>query len=391
MLFSKYNLTKNHGEFVHLNMLKWALRHVPELGDKTVNDDEIVKSMDVGKGGVDVTTVKDNVTNNRHVPYTDVQVDGESEPVANITTDTIPRGNEQATVSRKIKLDNNGTVLANTGTDIINQDEFDTDSEVNPMDAVGFGHENKLNVDGQEANYITELNKYSYKDGHAVKDETYKFQPYTAVTTDDSNNLESKMEVNHNNDNNLTGVTFPKTGKSYSIRPTTAIADGDGATEDKMVVNHDINNNLTGVTFPRTGKTFNVKSSTSVNLNDKSEGPHKVKNIQIEMDSTGHTIENGDIAGISFLGEDGTGFPIIFPEKRTAVRLIGVRRKNDQAPTSDLKLFRLDYVFGDGNIDDGGQKLTAIKFTKQNDLVPFFTLDVSGLNLTLKSTSYSGN
>lgn len=388
MLFSKYNLTKNHGEFVHLNMLKWALRHVPELGDKTVNDDEIVKSMDVGKGGVDVTTVKDNVTNNRHVPYTDVQVDGESEPVANITTDTIPRGTQQAPVARKIELDNSETVLANTGTDIINQDEFDTDSEVNPMDAVGFGHEDKLNVDGQDANYITELNKYSYKDGHAVKDETYKFQPYTAVTTDDSNNLESKMEVNHNSDNNLTGVTFPKTGKSYGIRPTTAIADGnDGPTEDKMVVNHDINYNLTGVTFPRTGRTFNVKSSTSVKLSNKSEGNHNVGSIQVEMDNTGHVPEDGNITGISFMGDDGSGFPLIFPKQRTAASLIGVRRNTGQV--TDYNLYKLDFIFGDGNIDDGGQKLTAIKFTKHHDTVPFYVLDVSGLNLALKVESYN--
>lgn len=388
MLFSKYNLTKNHGEFVHLNMLKWALRHVPELGNKTVNDDEIVKSMDVGKGGVDVTTVKDNVTNNRHVPYTDVQVDGESEPVANITTETIPRGTEQASAARKIELDNSDTVLANTGTDIISQDDFDTDSEVNPMDAVGFGHKDKLNVDGQDINYITELNKYSYKDGHAVKGETYKFQPYTAVTTDNSNNLESKMEVNHNSDNNLTGVTFPKTGKSYSVRPTTAIADGkDGPTEDKMVVNHDINYNLTGVTFPRTGKTFNVKPSTSVKLNDKSAGNHNINNINIEMDSTGHMSETGNITSISFMGDDGSGFPLIFPERRTAARLIGVRRNTGQTQLDDLKLFRIEFVFGDGATKDGGQKLTAIRFTKQNDLASFFEIDVSGLNLTLKSIS----
>ena len=76
MLFSRYNLLKNHGEFVHLNMLKWALKFVPELGKKTVTDDETVKSMDIGKGGIDIDTVNDetHVETVKHIPFSSVEL-----------------------------------------------------------------------------------------------------------------------------------------------------------------------------------------------------------------------------------------------------------------------------------------------------------------------------
>lgn len=379
MLFSKYNLTKNHGEFVHLNMLKWALRHVPELGDKTVNDDEIVKSMDVGRGGVDVTTVKDNVTNNRHVPYTDVQVDGISKPVVNVATNTIPRGTGQTPVARLIGLENNETVLANTGTDIIDKDALDTESKVSPIDAVGFDHEGKFTVDGNNSNYITRLYEYSYKNGHIVNGNSYNFRPYTAVTTDDSDNLESKMEISHTN-NTFTGVNFPKTGKSYSVRPTTAITtDGGATTEDKMVVNHDTNNNLTGVTFPSTGKSYNIKSGggTPIFTNDNKG----VNEMYISLDKDNPEGDKYNINEMQLRDEKGWRWPINVKKGNNAT-LKGIHEITGSEAGFEYDGADIEYVFGEGDITSG-QKLTTINFYPDGYNTKMFSLDVSGLNIKL--------
>lgn len=216
MLFNRYNLFKNHGEFVHLNMLKWALKFVPELGKKTVSDDETVKSIDIGVGGVDVKTVNDtsNQETEKHVPYTDVQVNSISQPVANFATDNYE---EMRSVTfdngDKVKLDNYTKVIASKSLE-----NLDT-QEPTVKQAISFYDLDPVKVDGVDHNYITQL-AYLNKgvDGAiTTTDDVKEFKPYTSIMRDD-NSLASQVKILHDGEDNLIGLSMPVTGEVYSIK-----------------------------------------------------------------------------------------------------------------------------------------------------------------------------
>lgn len=216
MLFNRYNLFKNHGEFVHLNMLKWALKFVPELGKKTVSDDETVKSIDIGAGGVDVKTVNDtsNQETEKHVPYTDVQVNSISQPVANFATDNYE---EMRSVTfdngDKVKLDNYTKVIASKSLE-----NLDT-QEPTVKQAISFYDLDPVKVDGVDHNYITQL-AYLNKgvDGAiTTTDDVKEFKPYTSIMRDD-NSLASQVKILHDGEDNLIGLSMPVTGEVYSIK-----------------------------------------------------------------------------------------------------------------------------------------------------------------------------
>ena len=214
MLFNRYNLYKNHGEFVHLNMLKWALKYVPELGEKTVPRDETVKSIDIGTGGVDIATTKDatDEEKSKHVPYTDFQVNEASQPIFNLQT----YANNEARWS------------PTTGT------AFDHYSKVvnsdNPNDinnglyrGVSLYDKDTVKVDGQDHNYITKVKYYSRdNDGNLTdSNQDKEFKPYTSVMRDD-NSLASQVKIKHDNQNHFTGASFPATGEDYNVEVTKA-------------------------------------------------------------------------------------------------------------------------------------------------------------------------
>lgn len=216
MLFNRYNLFKNHGEFVHLNMLKWALKFVPELGKKTVSDDETVKSIDIGVGGVDVKTVNDtsNQETEKHVPYTDVQVNSISQPVANFATDNYE---EMRSVTfdngDKVKFDNYTKVIASKSLE-----NLDT-QEPTVKQAISFYDLDPVKVDGVDHNYITQL-AYLNKgvDGAiTITDDVKEFKPYTSIMRDD-NSLASQVKILHDGEDNLIGLSMPVTGEVYSIK-----------------------------------------------------------------------------------------------------------------------------------------------------------------------------
>ena len=217
MLFTRYNLFKNHGEFVHLNMLKWALKYVPELGKSTVPDDETVKSMEIGTGGVDINTVKDATgeEKSKHVPYTDFQVNGTSQPTFNLQT----YSNGEARASQT------GVTIFDRYTKVIDSSGI---GKSNPLDqfnalykGITFYDKDTVNVDGANHNYITKI-KYLAKDSDGTltdANQDKEFKPYTSVIRDD-NSLASQMKVKHDEDNNLTGVSFPATGEDYNVDVT---------------------------------------------------------------------------------------------------------------------------------------------------------------------------
>lgn len=216
MLFNRYNLFKNHGEFVHLNMLKWALKFVPELGKKTVSDDETVKSIDIGVGGVDVKTVNDtsNQETEKHVPYTDVQVNSISQPVANFATDNYE---EMRSVTfdngDKVKFDNYTKVIASKSLE-----NLDT-QEPTVKQAISFYDLDPVKVDGVDHNFITQL-AYLNKgvDGAiTTTDDVKEFKPYTSIMRDD-NSLASQVKILHDGEDNLIGLSMPVTGEVYSIK-----------------------------------------------------------------------------------------------------------------------------------------------------------------------------
>lgn len=216
MLFNRYNLFKNHGEFVHLNMLKWALKFVPELGKKTVSDDETVKSIDIGVGGVDVKTVNDtsNQETEKHLPYADVQVNSISQPVANFATDNYE---EMRSVTfdngDKVKLDNYTKVIASKSLE-----NLDT-QEPTVKQAISFYDLDPVKVDGVDHNFITQL-AYLNKgvDGAiTTTDDVKEFKPYTSIMRDD-NSLASQVKILHDGEDNLIGLSMPVTGEVYSIK-----------------------------------------------------------------------------------------------------------------------------------------------------------------------------
>lgn len=212
MLFTRYNLFKNHGDFVHLNMLKWAMKYVPEFGKKTVPDDETVKSMEIGTGGVDINTVKDGTgeEKSKHVPYTDVQINSISQPTFNISTYT----NGEASTVLGVTFDRYTKVIDSGGIG-----KTDPADQFNSLyKGMTFYDKDTINVDGASKNYVTKI-KYLSKDGDGTltdPNDEREFRPYTSVIRDDDS-LASQMKFKHDEDNHLTGVSFPTTGEEYDI------------------------------------------------------------------------------------------------------------------------------------------------------------------------------
>lgn len=209
MLFTRYNLFKNHGDFVHLNMLKWAMKHVPELGKSTVPDDETVNLIEIGTGGIDINTHKDGTDEekSKHVPYTDVQVNETSCPTFNLTT----YGNLEA------RWDTLNGVFFDHYTKVISPDDVGK-TDFLPSAGISFYDKDTINVDGINHNYITKLKYYNKEDSGALTDtnQDKEFKPYTSVIRDD-NSLASQMKIKHDEGNHLTGVSFPATGEEYDI------------------------------------------------------------------------------------------------------------------------------------------------------------------------------
>ena len=211
MLFNRYDLYKNHGEFVHLNMLKWALKYVPELGEKTVPRDETVKSMEIGTGGVDITTSKDSTgeEKSKHVPYTDLQVNGSSQPTFNLQT----YGNNEA------RWNPTTGVAFDRYTKVVDYNNPNS----NPVSGISLYDKDTVNVDGHEHNYITKVKYYNRDDNGALNDagQDKEFKPYTSVVRDD-NSLASQVKIKHDDQNHFTGASFPATGEDYNVEVTKA-------------------------------------------------------------------------------------------------------------------------------------------------------------------------
>lgn len=208
MLFTRYNLFKNHGEFVHLNMLKWALKFVPELGKKTVTDTETVKSVDIDKGGIDINTVDDDtqIEHTKHIPFSNVQVDGKSQGTINFRTDL---------------KDDVRTVTYDDGK---KEGHFDTYTKVSKssdpdtvIPAVRFKDDKQVKVDGVEDTYVDSFQSLSKDyDGNLTPEGVTKLKPYTSVLRDDDSTA-SKVKIEHNTKNQLTGLSLPATGEKYNI------------------------------------------------------------------------------------------------------------------------------------------------------------------------------
>lgn len=203
MLFTRYNLFKNHGDFVHLNMLKWALKYVPELGRNTVPDNETVKSMEIGTGGIDINTVKDTTREekSKHVPYTDTQVNGASQPTFNLVT--YPNKEARWSPATGVAFDSYSKVVSSIDGSVKAGVKLDTAA---------------IKVDGTDRNYITKAKYFNRNDNGDLTDanQDKEFKPYTSVIRDDDS-LASQMKVKHDEDNHLTGVSFPATGESYDV------------------------------------------------------------------------------------------------------------------------------------------------------------------------------
>lgn len=221
MLFNKYNLVKNHGEFVHLNMLKWALKQVPEVGSKTVPASETVENVEIGTGGVDIKSTVDATgeIKSRHVPYTDVQLNGSSQPTLNYS---IHANGDAAYASGT-----HGSMIFDRYTKVIDPDGIgitDPNQQLtNLKQGVSFYDKDTIKVDGQDHKYITKL-KYLNKDNAGTltdANQDKEFKPYTSVIRDDEG-LASKVKIEHDSDNHLTGVSFPATGESYDVEVTKA-------------------------------------------------------------------------------------------------------------------------------------------------------------------------
>lgn len=287
MLFNRYNLFKNHGEFVHLNMLKWALKLVPELGKKTVSDDETVKSIDIGHGGVSISTVNDTSLQEteKHVPYTDVQANSISQPIANFESDS----HEEM---RNVTFDNGDRVSFDNYTKVVASDSLANLGTEEPTikHAVSFYDLDPVKVDGVDHKYITKL-KYLNKDESgaiSTTNEEKEFKPYTSVLRDD-NSLASQVEILHDDDDNLTGLSLPVTGEVYNIKSNeyttpfaiTGIYNGiDGHTGMELFSNgyletmgimlsqthNEKGQQIMAIEFPRNGKEILSVDVSSLNL-----------------------------------------------------------------------------------------------------------------------------
>ena len=237
MLFSRYNLLKNHGEFVHLNMLKWALKFVPELGKNTVSDDETVKSMDIGKGGIDIDTVNDetHVETVKHIPFSSVEHDG------------VP----QATVDFRTDLKDDVRTATFDDGSVGHFDQYTKVSTSSDPDkvipAVRFDDSEKVKVDNTEDSYVDSFQSLSKDfDGNLTPEGTTKLKPYTSVLRDDDSTA-SKVKIEHDDKNKLTALSMPTTGEKYTVQSTDV--QNNGKTQDNVKFKTDSKDDVRSVTF----------------------------------------------------------------------------------------------------------------------------------------------
>lgn len=214
MLFTRYNLFKNHGDFVHLNMLKWAMKYVPELGKSTVPDDETVNLIEIGTGGIDINTHKDGTgeEKSKHVPYTDVQVNGISQPTFNLSTYT----NGEASTASGVIFDRYTKVIDSDG--IGKSDPAEQYSAL--YKGMTFYDKDTINVDGTNHKYVTKI-KYLNKGANGTltdANQDKEFRPYTSVKRDDDS-LVSSVKLIHSG-NKLRGINFTSTNEHYDIEVT---------------------------------------------------------------------------------------------------------------------------------------------------------------------------
>lgn len=219
MLFNKYNLVKNHGEFVHLNMLKWALKQVPEVGSKTVPTSETVENVEIGTGGVDIKSTVDATgeIKSRHVPYTDVQMNGTSQPTLKFSV----RANGEAAYADGT----HGSMSFDRYTKVVDPDGIgvtDPNQQLAYLkQGVSFYDKDTIKVDGQDHKYITMLRYLNKDDAGTLTNvnQDREFKPYTSVIRDDEG-LASKVKFKHDDQSHLTGVSFPATGENYNVEVT---------------------------------------------------------------------------------------------------------------------------------------------------------------------------
>ena len=323
MLFSRYNLLKNHGEFVHLNMLKWALKFVPELGKKTVTDDETVKSMDIGKGGIDIDTVNDetHVETVKHIPFSSVEHDG------------VP----QATVDFRTDLkDDVRTATFDDGT-VGHFDQYTKVSTSSDPDkvipAVRFDDSEKVKVDNTEDSYVDSFQSLSKDyDGNLTPEGVTKLKPYTSVLRDDDSTA-SKVKIEHDDKNKLTALSMPTTGEKYTVQSTNVQTNG--KTQDNVKFKTDSKDDVRSVTFDD-GKEEHFDQYTKVST---SSDPGKVipavrfdNSEKVKVDGT----EDSYVESFESLSKDDDGN--LMPAGTTKLKPYTSVLRDDESTASKVKI-----------------------------------------------------
>lgn len=323
MLFSRYNLLKNHGEFVHLNMLKWALKFVPELGKKTVSDDETVNSMDIGKGGIDIDTVNDetHVETVKHIPFSSVEHDG------------VP----QATVDFRTDLKDDVRTATFDDGSVGHFDQYTKVSTSSDPDkvipAVRFDNGKKVNVDGTEDSYVDSFQSLSKDDdGNLTPEGVTKLKPYTSVLRDD-NSTASKVKIEHDDKNKLTALSMPATGEKYTVQSTNVQING--KTQDNVKFKTDSKDDVRSVTFDD-GKVEHFDQYTKVS---KSSDPDKVipavrfdDSEKVKVDGT----EDSYVDSFQSLSKDDDGN--LTPEGTTKLKPYTSVLRDDDSTASKVKI-----------------------------------------------------
>lgn len=323
MLFSRYNLLKNHGEFVHLNMLKWALKFVPELGKKTVSDDETVKSMDIGKGGIDIDTVNDetHIESVKHIPFSNVQVNGESQDSIDFRTDL---------------KDDVRTVTYDKGK-VGHFDQYTKVSKSTDPDklipAVRLDDSQKVKVDGVEEKYIDGIQSLSKDDeGNLTPEGVTKLKPYTSVLRDDDSTA-SKVKIEHDTKNKLTALSLPTTGEKYTIPLTNVQING--KPQENIQFKADSKDNVRSVTFDD-GTVEHFDQYTKVSA---SSDPDKVipavrldDSQKVKVDGTEETY----VDGFQSLSKDDDGN--LTPGKTTKLKPYTSVLRDDDSTASKVKI-----------------------------------------------------
>lgn len=323
MLFSRYNLLKNHGEFVHLNMLKWALKFVPELGKKTVSDDETVKSMDIGKGGIDIDTVNDetHVETVKHIPFSSVEHDG------------VP----QATVDFRTDLKDDVRTATFDDGSVGHFDQYTKVSTSSDPDkvipAVRFDNGKKVNVDGTEDSYVDSFQSLSKDDdGNLTPEGVTKLKPYTSVLRDDDSTA-SKVKIEHDTNNKLTALSMPATGERYTVQSTNV--QNNGKTQEDVQFKTDSKDDVRSVTFDD-GKVEHFDQYTKVS---KSSDPDKVipavrfdDSEKVKVDGT----EDSYVDSFQSLSKDDDGN--LTPEGTTKLKPYTSVLRDDDSTASKVKI-----------------------------------------------------